>query len=312
LFGPTLLDRASANHSVFLMRYILSYLFVALLSFNFTTKSAFCAPTALPATDVSDSSFKANWELAENAISHRLDVSIDDSFETFVPEYEDLNVGNATTWLVDGLSSGVSYFYRIRALHSEGDPTLSNVVSVSTDVVPGQQKWVFDTGSAGIGRLALTDEGAIVFAAKDGYLYSVDSDMGTLNWRTELGLDSTVQPSIGANGTIFVSGYALNAQTGVIKWDNGLSGDDISIGPDDTLILNTGDSIRAVNAESGDTLWAFNQAFDLLGTSISEQLLVYFAGTQSGAGNARVHKIFAVDYFSGNLVWDYQLESTKE
>jgi outer membrane protein assembly factor BamB len=291
------------------MRKILSRLLTVLFIFSLSLEAAESEHAAFPASEITDSSFKANWGLAQNAISHRLDVALDGSFALFVPGFEDLNVGNATTWLVGGLDSGVTYYYRIRALYSEGDPTQSNTVYVSTPSVPGEQKWVFETTETPIGRLALTEAGAIIFAAENGFLYSVNSENGIQNWRTQLGLTSKARPSIGSDGVIFISGYAINSETGTVIWQNGLSGNEISIGPDHNLILNSGDAIRAINAETGNVLWAFDQASDLIGGSISEQLFVYFAGTHFGEGNIRTFKMFAVDYLTGEKAWEYELDS---
>ncbi|MDA9764796.1 PQQ-binding-like beta-propeller repeat protein [bacterium] len=262
---------------------------------------------ALAATDITDTSFTANWELADDAISHRLDVATDESFELFIVGYEDLNVGNATTWLVDGLASGVTYYYRIRALFSEGEPTQSNVVVAETPLVPGEQKWRFETDETTLGAIALTEGGAIIFAGGNGFLYSVDSESGTQNWRKDLRLSSKVRPSISVDGIIYVSGYAINAETGDVILENGLSGNTISIGPSNILILNTSDSMVAIDSESGNPLWALNQAFELAGPVISEQLVVYFAGRHRDADNVTTNNIYAVDYLTGKKLWEYDL-----
>lgn len=61
------------------------------------------------------SSFMATWEIAAGATGYLLDVSTSPSFEAYVDGYHDLDVGNVTASAVTGLSSGATYYYRVRA-----------------------------------------------------------------------------------------------------------------------------------------------------------------------------------------------------
>jgi len=54
------------------------------------------------------------------ATSYLLDVATDSGFTTFVGSYHDFNVGNVTTYLVTGLTPGVTYYYRVRGASGEG------------------------------------------------------------------------------------------------------------------------------------------------------------------------------------------------
>ncbi|MBP7205081.1 MAG: endonuclease [Candidatus Cloacimonetes bacterium] len=51
---------------------------------------------------------------------------------SFVPGYEDLNVGNVTSWLVSGLNELTDYHYRVRAVNQHGTSDNSNEIDVST------------------------------------------------------------------------------------------------------------------------------------------------------------------------------------
>src|SRR5204863_501280 len=73
------------------------------------------APKALKATNVTASSFTANWSSVSGATGYRLDVSTSKSFTTYVPGYQNLNVGNTTSYNVIGLSAKTNYYYRLRA-----------------------------------------------------------------------------------------------------------------------------------------------------------------------------------------------------
>ena len=90
------------------------------------------APTALKATNETASSFTANWTSVSGATGYRLDVSTNSSFTSYVPGYQNLNVGNTTSYNVTGLSANTFYYYRLRAYNGTGTSPNSNVVRVKT------------------------------------------------------------------------------------------------------------------------------------------------------------------------------------
>ena len=84
------------------------------------------------ATYVASYSFTANWSSVNGATVYRLDVSTSSSFSTYVPGYQNLNVGNVTRRSVTGLNVSTTYYYRARAYNGAGTSGNSNVVSVTT------------------------------------------------------------------------------------------------------------------------------------------------------------------------------------
>jgi|GEM_PF-1438500 len=93
-------------------------------------------PDALPPTaGVSCSEFVANWSTFEFSTNYFLDVSTDSLFSSFVPGYNNLNVGNVTTYLVTGLPIGPFYYYRLRAFSSVCGLLTGNSNIRSTQVV---------------------------------------------------------------------------------------------------------------------------------------------------------------------------------
>ena len=69
------------------------------------------------ATDVASYSFTANWFSGSGnlqATGYHLDVSTSSSFDTYVPGYQNLNVGNVTSYSVTGLNPSTTYYFRVR------------------------------------------------------------------------------------------------------------------------------------------------------------------------------------------------------
>lgn len=87
------------------------------------------APTAAAATNIAATAFQANWSLPVGATSFRLDVSTSSSFDGFVSGYANVVV-NTTSYSVNGLTAGVIYYYRVRAVNVSGESVNSNTISV--------------------------------------------------------------------------------------------------------------------------------------------------------------------------------------
>ena len=81
---------------------------------------------------MTSSSFTANWRSVSGATDYRLDVSTSNTFTSYVPPYQDLSVGNMTSYPVTGLSAHTTYYYRVRADNGCATSTNSSVKSVQT------------------------------------------------------------------------------------------------------------------------------------------------------------------------------------
>jgi hypothetical protein len=90
------------------------------------------APSAQAATNVTSGSFTAHWNSVSGAIDYRLDVSTSNTFTTYVTGYQNLDVGNVTSYNVTGLSAHTTYYYRVRAYNGCATGPNSNVRSVQT------------------------------------------------------------------------------------------------------------------------------------------------------------------------------------
>ena len=62
------------------------------------------------------SSFLAKWQPVKGAIGYRLDVSTSRSFDSYVANYRDLDVGNVASHIVTGLDRGTKILLSRQAL----------------------------------------------------------------------------------------------------------------------------------------------------------------------------------------------------
>ncbi|MDQ3534807.1 MAG: fibronectin type III domain-containing protein, partial [Bacteroidota bacterium] len=92
------------------------------------------APVATAATTVTQTSFTANWNSVSGATSYQLDVSTNAGFSSYLAGHENLTV-NSTSKTITGLDPNTKYFYRVRAVNSDGTSPNSNSTDVTTSPV---------------------------------------------------------------------------------------------------------------------------------------------------------------------------------
>jgi sugar lactone lactonase YvrE len=90
------------------------------------------ATTAATGEAVISNGFTAAWSGVSGATGYRLDVSADSSFGSFVTGYQDLDVGNAVSVAISGLSANTTYYYRVRAIDGAGAGADSGTIKVIT------------------------------------------------------------------------------------------------------------------------------------------------------------------------------------
>lgn len=84
-----------------------------------------------PTGPVGATGFTSTWQPSMGATGYRIDVS-GDGFATFVPGFNNLDVGNVLLKAVTGLTANTPYSVRVRAYNGSGTSGNSNVVNVKT------------------------------------------------------------------------------------------------------------------------------------------------------------------------------------
>ena len=94
--------------------------------------SLFVNSFATSATNIAHLSFSANWSVILSANGYYLDVSDNSSFSTFVSGYNNLYVGNVTTYNVTVPYANTNYYYRLRTDVTCGIGVNSNTITAFT------------------------------------------------------------------------------------------------------------------------------------------------------------------------------------
>ena len=172
----------------------------------------------------------------------------------------------------------------------------------------GTMKWSFDTGGAIWSSPALGDEGVIIVASLDNFVYGVNPD-GTMQWSFDLSPSDVRLPvAIAEDGTIYLPDTdgkvtALNPD-GTLKWifDSELNDDvtgEIAIGADGTIYAGiggafVGPTVYAINPD-GSQFWTFTTNQSTRGIAIGPEGVLAITD-----GNGRVYLLDSL----GALQWD--------
>jgi len=238
------------------------------------------APIALPASDITDTSFTANWHFMENTSGYYLDVATDEDFTAFVVGYEDVDVGLVNEYSVTGLISDMTYYYRVRAYNDIGTGVNSNIITVSVviSVIIGTQEWMVNNISVDIvGSYVYNDNEANRAIYGGLYSYALLSDIEDLypGWHVPSSAEwQTLSDYLGGD---VVSGGHLK-ETGVIHWNAPNTGADNTSG---FTALGAG-----IREPGGAYRWNMERAYfwasnDYIATSLyynSAQTILFLGG----------------------------------
>jgi outer membrane protein assembly factor BamB len=188
------------------------------------------------------------------------------------------------------------------------------------DTSTGEQRWKFKTGDVIHSSPAFAD-GVLFFGSWDSYFYAVDATTGKEKWRFHGGEDPLIHNQVGfqsspavANGVVYTGCrdsnlYAIDAATGKEKWrfNNELSwvisSPAIAQGK---VFFTTSDSslYRVLDAATGKSILRQQDKAYMFSspTVVGDVVLI---GVLNGS-------LIARDITTGNLLWDYQNETSKE
>ncbi len=89
------------------------------------------APVAGAASGVTGTGFTANWNSAIGADGYRLDVSTNAAFGNFLAGYNNADLGDTLHRNLTGLTTGQTYYYRVRAYNGAGPSDNSATIAVT-------------------------------------------------------------------------------------------------------------------------------------------------------------------------------------
>jgi len=90
-------------------------------------------PIALEETEMTESSFKANWNAVSGAEGYYIDIAYDALFTNFVPGYQNKDVENPLILEVTGFNTLITCYYRVRGYNYAGTSGSSNVIEVKRE-----------------------------------------------------------------------------------------------------------------------------------------------------------------------------------
>src|SRR5215813_9353582 len=109
----------------------------------------------------------------------------------------ELSPQNKTLAVVFALFSAAICFFSLRQLFR---PT--NAGSGFGHVAVLSQKWSIQLGGRVEHGLALSDDGSIIAASLDGFVYSIAPE-GSLQWKTFIGTSGAL-PTVGPDGAVYI------------------------------------------------------------------------------------------------------------
>ncbi len=183
-------------------------------------------PVGLPATNITTFTFDANWNPSSGATTYYLDVAIDNTFSTLVPGYNNLNVGNVTTYNVSGLTCGTTYYYRVRAGNSCGTGKYSDTVAVNLPACSLSCIAIGGSDYDHAGSVTETSDGGLAIAGytqsygagfDDMYIVKLDTKGNLLRTRTVGGINNDYASSIieTSDGGLATIGYTDSYGSGI-------------------------------------------------------------------------------------------------
>ncbi len=169
------------------------------------------SPVADAAVNITPSSFTAHWTVCAQVTSYKIDVATDAAFANLVTGYNNLDVSNATSYNVTGLSANTSYYYRVKACNSSLISSNSNTVAV----IPLPANAGSIAGSASVCQ------------SSTGIVYTVDPIANATTYVWSIPIGATIVDGFGTNSITLNFGPA-SVSGNVSVYGTGVSGDGVA------------------------------------------------------------------------------------
>jgi outer membrane protein assembly factor BamB len=174
--------------------------------------------------------------------------------------------------------------------------------------IKGNLRWMFETG-AEVWSSPSYNGNTIFIGSDDGFVYCLNVD-GDLEWKTKLnGKIKSSSPCISPeeDGSIFIGThnggmYCLNQETGIIKWNKGISKPVLSspaILKDAVFFAASDNRIYSLHSTNGSKIWDFETGSKIWSSpSIVENNGVLFFGSLDS-------HVYGLDFRTGSQVWKF-------
>jgi parallel beta-helix repeat protein len=93
-------------------------------------------PVCIAASNISQTGFTAYWNSSATATGYYLDVATNNTFTTFVTNFNNKDVLNVLSYTITGLNLNTVYYYRVRAYNAGGTSNNSNTITTTTLLNP--------------------------------------------------------------------------------------------------------------------------------------------------------------------------------
>ncbi len=89
-------------------------------------------PSSCSSNNITDSTFSANWNSSNGAISYYIDIATDSLFSNYLPGFQNQNMGSNLSLTITGLTCSTTYYWRVRSENGICLSINSGIVSTST------------------------------------------------------------------------------------------------------------------------------------------------------------------------------------
>jgi hypothetical protein len=168
-------------------------------------------PIASSSTNRNAVTFTAVWQPAEGARYYQLDVASDPNFETIISEYENIDVGNVTTYKIDNLDPGTFYYYRVRSVAGPRTSENSNTIETSTLAISPELSSIEQEQLRILANGTQSNEIRIMIKSLEGIpLFDLDVEISPVSGQSVI---DPVQSQTDTDGLAIFSLSSLRAET---------------------------------------------------------------------------------------------------